>query len=59
MKWLKDDRQVETNDTELLLQRIDTQIDTQIEIQHKSRNNLLDIRLGDEVIEEVYKIKKE
>lgn len=55
LSWLKYDHQVETTETEVLLQRIDAQI----EIQHKRRNNLFEMRLNGEAIETEYRTKKE
>lgn len=55
LKWLKHDHQVETTETEVLLQRIDAQI----EIHHRRRNNLFEMRLNGETAEVEYKTKKE
>jgi site-specific DNA recombinase len=55
VKWLKHDHQQETSETELMLQRIDTQI----ELHHKRRNNLLNLRIDGEVGEEDYRTKKD
>lgn len=55
LKWLKHDHQVETTETEILLQRIDAQI----EIQHRRRNNLFEMRINGETAEVEYKVKRE
>lgn len=55
LKWLKHDHQVETTDTETMLQRIDAQI----EMQYKRRNNLVEMRLNSELSDEnEYKTKR-
>ncbi len=55
LRWLKHDHQVETTDTEIMLQRIDAQI----EIQYKRRNNLVEMRLNSELSDEnEYKTKR-
>lgn len=55
LRWLKHDHQVETTDTEIMLQRIDAQI----EMQYKRRNNLVEMRLNSELSDEAeYKTKR-
>lgn len=55
MKWLKSDHHKETNETDILLQRLDAQI----EMQKRRRNNLLDLRIDGEINEESYSKKKD
>ena len=55
MKWLKNDHHKETNETDILLQRLDALI----EMQMRRRNNLLDLRIDGEINEESYSKKKD